>query len=68
MLNHVNTKRLYKTQWRAYYKTGLGSPKIVYGESEAEALNNALAEYRKNKTLVDPWPLDKVVDHVDYIG
>lgn len=67
-MNHINLKRLYKTQWRAHYKPGLGSPKIVYGESETEALNNALAEYRRNKTLVDLWPLDKVVDRVDYIG
>ena len=41
MLNHINTTRLYKTQWKAYYKPGLGSPKIVQGESEAEAKNNA---------------------------
>jgi len=67
-MNHVNTKKLYKTQWRAYYKTGLGSPKIVYGESETEALSNALAEYRKNKTMVDLWPLNMVVDYVECIG
>lgn len=68
MLEHIDVLRVYKTQWKAYYKPGLSSPKIVYGESEAEARVNALAEYRKNKTLVDLWPINKVVDHVDWIG
>lgn len=68
MLEHVDNTRTYKTQWKAYYKPGLMSPRIVYGESEAEARINALAEYRKNKTMVDIWPIEKVVDHVDWIG
>lgn len=68
MLNHTDMTCTFKTQWRAYYKNNLSSPKIVYGESEAEAKNNALAEYRKNKTMVDLWPVDKVVDYVEYVG
>lgn len=59
---------LYKTQWRAYFKHGLGEPTIVYGEDERTAKANALAYYRKNKTLVDYTPMDKIVDHVELIG
>ena len=59
---------LYKTQWRAYFKRGLGEPTIVYGEDEMTAKANALAYYRKNKTLVDCTPMDKIVDHVELIG
>ncbi|MBP5784046.1 MAG: hypothetical protein J6W16_00480 [Methanobrevibacter sp.] len=68
MLNHIDTTKIYKTQWRAFYKPGLASSKIVYGESEDEAKRNALAEYRKSKTQVDTWSIDKVVDRVEMIG
>ena len=68
MLEHHDITKLYKTQWMAYYKSGLMSPTVVYGESEAEAMKNALAEYRKGKTLVDRWPMEKVVKKVKYIG
>ena len=63
-----NPERLYKTQWRAHYKKGLGSPRIVYGESEEEALRNALAEFRRTHGPIDNWPLNKVVDSVEFIG
>ena len=59
---------LYKTQWRAYFKRGLGEPTIVYGEDERTAKANALAYYRKNKTLVDYTPMGKIVDHVELSG
>ena len=59
---------LYKTQWRAYFKYGLGEPVIVYGEDERTAKANALAYYRKNKTLVDYAPMEKIVDRVEFIG
>ena len=59
---------LYKTQWRAFYKPGLGSPTIVYGESVDEATKNALALFRKNNGILENWPADRIVDHVDFIG
>lgn len=59
---------LYKTQWRAYYKRGLGGPTIVYGETQEDALKAALAEYRRNSGLLENWPLNRIVDHVEYIG
>ena len=68
MLEHIDTSKIYKTQWRAFYKNGIHPAKIVHGESEAEARANALAEYRKSKTMVDLWPIDKVVDYVEWIG
>ena len=68
MDNKTDLMTLYKTQWRAYFKRGLGEPTIVYGEDERTAKANALAYYRKNKTLVDCTPMDKIVDHVELIG
>lgn len=68
MIEHHDLTKIYKTQWRAYYKTGLGGPTIVYGESEREAMANALAEYRKSRTLVGMWPMEKVVERVELIG
>ena len=68
MDNKTNLMTLYKTQWRAYFKRGLGSPTIVYGESEDIAKRNALAYYRKNCALMSDWPIEKVVDRVDIIG
>ena len=68
MDSNTDLMTLYKTQWRAYFKRGLGEPTIVYGEDERTAKANALAYYRKNKTLVDCTPMDKIVDHVELIG
>lgn len=68
MLNNVDASRNYKTQWMAYFKSGLASPTIVYGESKEEAKRNALAYWRKNRTPVDFWPKEKIVDYVTYIG
>lgn len=68
METKVDLSRLYKTQWRAYFKRGLGKPVVVYGEDERTAKANALAYYRKNKTLVDYTPMEKIVDHVERIG
>ena len=68
METKIDSSRLYKTQWRAYFKRGLGSPTIVYGESEDIAKRNALAYYRKNCALMSDWPIEKVVDRVDIIG
>lgn len=59
---------IYKTQWRAYFKKGLGNPEIVYGESENEAKRNALAFFRKNNDSLWNWPIDSIVDHVELIG
>ena len=68
MDSNVNLTKIYKTQWRAYFKHGLGEPTIVYGEDERTAKANALAYYRKNKTLVDYAPMEKIVDRVEFIG
>lgn len=68
METKVDSSRLYKTQWQAYFKRGLGKPVVVYGEDERTAKANALAYYRKNKTLVDYTPMEKIVDHVELIG
>ena len=65
---HVDTTKLYKTQWMAYYKNGFSAPKPVYGESEREAKVNALALYRKNFAPIDFKTVDDVVDRVEYIG
>ena len=68
MDNKIDMTTVYKTQWQAYFKRGLGKPVIVYGEDERTAKANALAYYRKNKTLVDYTPMEKIVDHVELIG
>lgn len=59
---------VYKTQWLATFRRGLGKLTIVYGESEDEAKRNALAYYRKNMTMVDMKPIDSVVERVEIIG
>ena len=65
----IETKStVYKTQWLATFRRGLGKPTIVYGESEDEAKRNALAYYRKNMTMVDMKPIDSVVERVEIIG
>lgn len=56
---------IYETRWRAYYKNGLHNVSIVYGRDMAEAMKNALAEYRKSTTMVSFLPLDKVVERVE---
>lgn len=66
-MNHVDTSRLYRTSWIAYYKNELLGPRVVHGESIDEAKLNALAEYRRSKTAVDTWPIDKVVDRVEIV-
>ena len=66
--NTIDTSTLYKTPWRAYYKPGLGSPKIVYGETEDIARRNALAEYRFHAGAVDLSPMNKIVDRVERIA
>lgn len=67
MKKRIDRNTLYKTQWIAYYKNSMLGPRIVYGESADEAKINALAEYRKAKTMVDKWPLDKVVARVEIV-
>ena len=67
-MDKVDYLHLYKTQWRAIFKNNVCSPTIVYGESEDEAKRNALAHYRKNKTMVNFWGVDDIVSHVEYIG
>ena len=59
--------RLYETKWTAYYKNGVMGPTVVYGEDVEEAMKNALAEYRKNCTMVDFWPIERVVDRVELV-
>jgi hypothetical protein len=59
---------LYKTQWKAFFKPGLGSPTIVYGESEDEAKKNALAYFRKNNGSLENWPAERIVEKVEFIG
>lgn len=63
-----NPAELYANQWRAYYKKGFGAPTVVYGRTEQEALNNALAQYRKDCTMVSMNSLETVVDHVEHIS
>ena len=64
----MDTSSIYNTQWKAYFKTGLGSPETVYGESEDEAKRNALAFFRKNNSSLWNWPAEKIVDRVELIG
>lgn len=62
-----NASSVYKTAWKAYYKNGLANSTIVYGETIEEAMNNALAEYRKGATMVDFKTVNQVVDRVELI-
>ena len=59
---------VYKTAWKAYYKNGLANSTVVYGETIEEAMNNALAEYRKSATMVDFKTVSQVVDRVELIA
>lgn len=59
---------LYKHQWRAFYKNGLHNTSIVYGETEADAIKNALAEYKRNATGMSMMDISKVVDRVEFIS
>lgn len=63
-----NAASVYKTAWKAYYKNGLANSTVVYGETIEEAMNNALAEYRKNATMIDFKTVDQVVDRVELIS
>ena len=63
-----NASSVYKTAWKAYYKNGLANSTIVYGETIEEAMNNALAEYRKGATMVDFKTVNQVVDRVELIS
>lgn len=58
----------YKTQWLATFKNNLHKQTIVYGESEKEAMNNALAFHRKNYGMVDTRGMNDIVASVKYIG
>jgi len=64
----IDPASLYKSQWKAYYKHGLMNPTIVYGETEREAKQRALAEYRRNSTMMDDFPINMVVACVEYLG
>lgn len=59
---------MYKTQWRAYFKRGLGSPTIVYGRTLEEARGNAFAYFRKNNGNLEHWPIDRIVEKVELVG
>ena len=63
-----NAANAYKTAWKAYYKNGLANTAVVYGETIEEAMNNALAEYRKSATMVDFKTVNQVVDRVELIS
>ena len=63
-----NAASVYKTAWKAYCKNGLANSTVVYGETIEEAMNNALAEYRKSATMVDFKTVNQVVDHVELIA
>ena len=67
-INEDRVKAIYNTPWRAFFKNGIIGTSIVYGESEDEAMRNALALARKNNGSIDFWPIDKVVDHVEIVG
>lgn len=58
---------MFKTQWKAVFKNGDGEA-IVYGESEDEAMRNALAAYRKKKGALDYRNAGEVVKRVEFIG
>lgn len=51
--------------YRVHYREGLGQPVVVYATSIDEAKKLALAEYRRNCTQVDFFPLDFVVQHAE---
>ena len=63
-----NAASVYKTAWKAYYKNGLANSTVVDGETIEEAMNNALAEYRKSATMVDFKTVNQVVDRVELIA
>jgi len=50
-----------KNLYRVHYRKGLGDPKTFEASSPLEARKLALAEYRRNCTMVDMKPLDAVV-------
>ena len=58
---------VYSVKWTAYYKNGVLGPTTVYGKDVEEAMKNALAEYRKSNTMVDFWPVDRIVDRVELV-
>lgn len=68
MKDIAKVQKLYQTQWRAYFKRGLGQPAVVYGETEEEALRNALVYFRKDNSNLEMWPGERIVDHVEFIG
>ena len=68
MKDAAKVQKLYQTQWRVYFKRGLGQPSVVYGETEEEALRNALAFFRKDNSNLEMWPREQIVDHVEFIG
>lgn len=68
MKDAAKVQELYQTQWRAHFKRGYGQPAIVYGESQEEAMRNALAYFRKNDGMLDFRPIGLVVDYVEPIN
>ncbi len=57
----------YSHRWKAFYKNGVCNTSIIYGKDMDEAMKNALAEYRRHNTMVDFWPIERIVDHVELV-
>lgn len=58
-------EKIFAHRWHAFYKNGImNSPTIVYGDTEMDAMNAALAEYRRNVTGMSFATMDKVVSYV----
>lgn len=67
--NPAPSKMQWTKQYRVFYKHGFGDhPKLVYAANEKEAYAAGLAEFRRttgHTDTVDPFPADRVIDHVE---
>lgn len=50
--------------YRVKYCRGLGEPKVFEATCPQEARKMALAEYRRNVTMLDEKPMDMVVTNI----
>lgn len=58
-----------KHQYKVSYCQGLGVPAVFEADSPQEARKMALAEYRRNCTMVDEKPIEMVVaENVEDLG
>ena len=63
----MDVTKVYSSPWKVVFKRGEGEA-VIYGNSEIEARNAALAAYRKRKTMVDFLSADDIIETIEYIG